>query len=44
MKKFNLFGPPAMIFYENGKQLKNKTIIGFKPSEEFLNILDKKDN
>jgi thiol:disulfide interchange protein DsbD len=44
MKKFNLFGPPAIIFYKNGKQLENKTIIGVKSPKEFLNILNEKDN
>jgi hypothetical protein len=33
-----------MIFYKNGKQLENKTIIGFKSPKEFLNILNEKDN
>ncbi len=41
MKKFNLFGPPAMIFYKNGKEEKSKRMIGFKNAEEFLNIISK---
>ena len=39
MKHFNLFGPPAMIFYKDGKELKDKRMIGFKSPEEFLKIL-----
>ena len=39
MKKFNLFGPPAMIFYENGKELQEKRIIGFKNPDEFMQNL-----
>ena len=39
MKKFNLFGPPALIFYENGKELKKKRIVGYKPPKEFLEIV-----
>ncbi|MEA3354245.1 MAG: protein-disulfide reductase DsbD [Campylobacterota bacterium] len=39
MKKFKLFGPPALIFYENGKEVKQKRIIGFKSPEEFLKIV-----
>ena len=39
MKKFNLFGPPALIFYENGVENKKKRIIGFKNSEEFLKLI-----
>jgi len=40
MKKFNLFGPPAMIFYKDGVEQKNKRIIGFKNSEDFLKIIE----
>ena len=39
MKKFNLFGPPAMIFYKNGKEEKSKRMIGFKDPEQFLKII-----
>jgi thiol:disulfide interchange protein DsbD len=39
MKKFNLFGPPALIFYENGKELNNKRIVGYKTPKEFLEIV-----
>jgi len=41
LDKFNLFGPPAIIFFENKKELKNKRIIGYKNTKEFLSILDK---
>ena len=41
MKKFNLFGPPAMIFYKNGKEEKHKRIIGFKNPKDFLEIIFK---
>ncbi|RLA83150.1 MAG: thiol:disulfide interchange protein [Epsilonproteobacteria bacterium] len=39
MKKFNLFGPPAMIFYKNGKEEKQKRMIGFKNPQDFLNLV-----
>jgi thiol:disulfide interchange protein DsbD len=39
MKKFNIFGPPALIFYENGVEQKNKRIIGYKNAEDFLKIV-----
>jgi thiol:disulfide interchange protein DsbD len=39
MKKFNLFGPPAMIFYHNGKLLNQKQMIGYKNPEKFLKII-----
>jgi len=41
MKKFNLFGPPAMIFYENGSERKDQRIIGYKNPEDFLKNLGK---
>ncbi len=39
MKKFNLFGPPALIFYNNGKEEKQKRVIGFKNAKEFLEMV-----
>ena len=39
MKKFNLFGPPALIFYKNGKEELNKRIVGYKNPQEFLSIV-----
>ncbi len=42
LKRFNLFGPPAIIFYDkDGNQLKNLKTIGYKPPEEFIPILKK---
>jgi thiol:disulfide interchange protein DsbD len=42
MKKFNVFGPPALIFYDkDGKLLENKRIVGYKNPKEFLEILNK---
>ncbi|PHR55442.1 MAG: hypothetical protein COA44_10325 [Arcobacter sp.] len=39
-KKFGLFGPPALIFFdESGKELKNKKVIGFIPADELLEKL-----
>lgn len=36
-KRFNLFGPPAMIFFdENGKSIKGTDLIGFKDAETFI--------
>ena len=39
MKKFNLFGPPALIFYKDGIEEKQKRIIGFKNADDFLKIV-----
>ena len=41
LKRYNLFGPPAMIFYKNGKILKNHKTIGYKPPKTFVQILKK---
>ncbi len=39
-KKFGLFGPPALIFYdENGAEIKAKRTIGFIPADELLKKL-----
>ncbi|MDF1879996.1 protein-disulfide reductase DsbD [Sulfurimonas sp. MAG313] len=39
-KKFGLFGPPALIFFdENSKEIKHKRVIGFIPAEELLEKL-----
>ena len=39
MKQFNLFGPPALIFFKNGKEIVSKRIIGYKSPKEFINIV-----
>ena len=39
MKQFNLFGPPAMIFYKDGVEEKQKRMIGYKNPKEFLEII-----
>ena len=41
-KKYAIFGPPAIIFFDkNGKLMDNKKIVGFVNEEEFLNIAPK---
>ncbi len=40
LKKYNIFGPPAIIFYDkDANELKNFKTIGYKPPEEFAEIL-----
>jgi thiol:disulfide interchange protein DsbD len=42
MKKFNVFGPPALIFWDKDGNIEtNKRIIGYKPPKEFLDIITK---
>jgi thiol:disulfide interchange protein DsbD len=39
-KKYGIFGPPAILFFDENGSLKNdKTIIGFKEPKEFLEHL-----
>ncbi|BCD61999.1 thiol:disulfide interchange protein DsbD [Nitratiruptor sp. YY08-26] len=41
LKKFGLYGPPAILFFDsNGKEKRGLRIIGYKSPEEFLQILD----
>jgi thiol:disulfide interchange protein DsbD len=42
LKKYNIFGPPAIIFYDaSGNELKNFKTIGYKPPEVFAKTLNK---
>ncbi|WP_456451496.1 protein-disulfide reductase DsbD, partial [Hydrogenimonas sp.] len=36
MKHFGIFGPPAILFFKNGKELRAKRISGYKSPEAFL--------
>ena len=40
LKKFNLYGPPGIVFFTNQKELKQYRIVGFKNSKEFSGILE----
>ena len=40
MKHFGIYGPPAVLFFKNGKELRTKRISGYKSPEEFLKILN----
>lgn len=42
-QKFGIFGPPAILFFdENSQELKYKRIIGYKDTQSFLAILKEK--
>lgn len=42
LKRFGLFGPPGMIFFDSqGQELKAVRVIGFTPEDKFLKILQK---
>lgn len=40
LQEFGLFGPPAIMFFKNGSELKSKRVIGFKDANEFLSHLN----
>ena len=39
MKHFGIFGPPAILFFEKGEEMRAKRISGYKSAEEFLKII-----
>jgi len=41
LKRFNVFGPPAIMFFKDHKELKSLKTIGYKNADEFSGILDK---
>ncbi len=41
LKMFSLFGPPAILFFKNGKELKKFRIVGYKNPKEFLEIVNR---
>lgn len=40
-KRFGLFGPPGILFFKDGEEIKNARIIGYQPPEKFLAHLNK---
>lgn len=40
-KAFNIFGPPAILFFKDGKELVDFRLVGFKNADEFLAHLEK---
>ena len=41
LKRFNLFGPPGIIFFDaNGQELKQPRVIGYESAEKFLATLN----
>lgn len=41
LKRFNLFGPPGIIFFKNQKELKNMQLVGFVEPDTFFKHLQK---
>ncbi|BDY12230.1 protein-disulfide reductase DsbD [Hydrogenimonas cancrithermarum] len=42
MKHFGVFGPPAILFFEKGEEIKSKRISGYKSPDEFVAIVEGK--
>jgi thiol:disulfide interchange protein DsbD len=41
MRAYNLFGPPAMIFFDaEGQELRNRRVVGYLNAERFLAHVD----
>jgi len=41
MREFNLFGPPAMVFYDtDGQELRHRRVVGYLNPERFLAHVD----
>jgi len=41
LKRFNLFGPPGILFFgAGGKELEQVRVIGFQPAKKFLGALE----
>lgn len=41
LKRFNLFGPPGIIFFEaGGRELRDIRVVGFQNAERFAGVLD----
>lgn len=36
MKKYGIIGPPAILFFVNGQEIKNQRVVGFKNAEDFI--------
>jgi thiol:disulfide interchange protein DsbD len=41
LKRFNLFGPPGIVFFRDGKEIAGLRVVGYMPPEQFLPTLEK---
>ena len=39
MKHFGIYGPPAILFFKNGDEIKQKRVSGYKSPSEFVEII-----
>jgi len=41
LKRFNLFGPPGIIFFDRqGQERKNLRVVGYQPADRFIKVLN----
>ncbi|MEW6515169.1 MAG: protein-disulfide reductase DsbD [Pseudomonadota bacterium] len=40
LKRFGLFGPPGIIFFQKGQEIRNLRVVGYQPAEQFLPTLN----
>jgi thiol:disulfide interchange protein DsbD len=40
LKRFGLFGPPGIIFFKAGKEIKDLRVVGYQPASQFLRVLE----
>ncbi len=40
MRHFGIFGPPAILFFRDGKEIASQRVSGYKPPDEFLKIIE----
>lgn len=40
-KTFNIYGPPAILFFQQGKEISELRLVGYKNADEFLAYLEK---
>ncbi|MDX1808101.1 MAG: protein-disulfide reductase DsbD [Sulfurospirillaceae bacterium] len=41
LRRFNIFGPPAIVFFKDNKELKSYKVVGFKDAKYFATHLDR---
>ena len=41
LKRFGLFGPPGIIFFDGAGKENGSRVVGYQPAEQFLDVLDR---
>ena len=42
LKRFGLFGPPGIIFFDKaGQEINGQRVVGYQPAAQFLAVLEK---